>query len=66
MHLPAQRDIARGPELECAAIQDVLVTTKGTTVQDDAAMKAIRHRIIAMLTPDDDEMRWCRRARRRV
>jgi four helix bundle protein len=30
-------DIARGSALECAAIQDVLVTTKGIKVQDDAA-----------------------------
>jgi HD-like signal output (HDOD) protein len=43
-------DIARGSALECAAIQDVLVTTKGIKVQDDAAMKAMLHRIVAMLT----------------
>ena len=43
-------DIARGSVLECAAIQDVLLTTKGITVQDDAAMKAMLHRIVAMLT----------------
>lgn len=43
-------DIARGSALECAAIQDVLLTTKGITVQDDAAMKAMLHRIVAMLT----------------
>ncbi len=43
-------DIARGSALECAAIQDVLVTTKGIKVQDVAAMKAMLHRIVAMLT----------------
>jgi len=43
-------DIARGSALECAAIQDVLVTTKGIKLQDDAAMKAMLHRIVAMLT----------------
>jgi len=43
-------DIARGSARECAAIQDVLVTTKGIKVQDDAAMKAMRRRIVAMLT----------------
>jgi hypothetical protein len=36
--------------LECAAIQDVLLTTNGIKVQDDAAMKAMLHRIVAMLT----------------
>jgi hypothetical protein len=43
-------DIARGSALECAAIQDVLVTTKGINAQNDAAMKAMLHRIVAMLT----------------
>ena len=43
-------DIARGSALECAAIQDVLVRTKGIKVQDDAAIKAMLHRIVAMLT----------------
>ncbi|WP_168564959.1 four helix bundle protein [Crateriforma spongiae] len=43
-------DIARGSALECAAIQDVLLATKGIKVQDDAAMKAMLHRIVAMLT----------------
>ncbi len=43
-------DIARGSALECAAIQDVLVTIKGIRVQDDAAMKAMLHRIVSMLT----------------
>jgi len=43
-------DIARGSALECAAIQDVLVTTKGIKVQEDAARKAMLHRIVAMLT----------------
>jgi len=43
-------DIARGSALECAAIQDVLVTTKGIKVQDDAAMKAMLHPIVAMRT----------------
>jgi four helix bundle protein len=41
-------DIARGSALESAAIQDVLLTTKGIKVQDDAAMKAMLHRIMAM------------------
>jgi HD-like signal output (HDOD) protein len=41
---------ARGSALKCAAIQDVLVTTKGIKVQDDAVMKAMLHRIVAMLT----------------
>ena len=43
-------DIARGSALECAAIQDVLLATNGIKVQDDAAMKAMLHRIVAMLT----------------
>ncbi len=43
-------DIARGSALECAAIQNVLVTTKGIDVQDDVAMKAMLYRIVAMLT----------------
>jgi four helix bundle protein len=43
-------DIARGSALECAAIQDVLVRTKGIKVQDDAEMKVMLHRIVAMLT----------------
>ena len=43
-------DIARGSALECAAIQDILLRTKGIKVQDDAAMKAMLHRIVAMLT----------------
>jgi len=43
-------DIARGSALECAAIQDVLVTTKGIKIQDDASMKAMLQRIVAMLT----------------
>jgi four helix bundle protein len=43
-------DIARGSALECAAIQDVLVTTKGIKVQEDAARKAMLHWIVAMLT----------------
>jgi four helix bundle protein len=38
-------DIARGTALECAAIQDVLVRTKGIKVQDDAAMKAMLTRM---------------------
>jgi four helix bundle protein len=42
-------DIARGSALECAAIQDVLVRTKSIKAQDDAAMKAMLHRIVAML-----------------
>ena len=40
-------DIARGSALECAAIQDVLLATKGITVQNDSAMKAMLHRIVA-------------------
>jgi four helix bundle protein len=43
-------DIARGSALECAAIQGILVRTKGIKVQDDAEMKVILHRIVAMLT----------------
>ena len=43
-------DTARGSALECAAIQDVLVRTKGIKVQDDAEMKVMLHRIVAMLT----------------
>ena len=43
-------DIARGSALECAAIQDVLVATKGMIRQDAEAMKAMLHRIVAMLT----------------
>ena len=42
-------DTARGSALECAAIQDVLVRTKGIKVQDDAEMKVMLHRIVAML-----------------
>ena len=43
-------DIARGSALECAAIQDVLVRTKGIKVQDDAEIKAMLHWIVVMLT----------------
>jgi four helix bundle protein len=43
-------DIARGSALECAAIQDILVRTKGIKVQDDAEMKVMLHRNVAMLT----------------
>jgi four helix bundle protein len=43
-------DIARGLALECAAIQDVLLAIKGLKVQEDAWMKAMLHRIVAMLT----------------
>jgi len=43
-------DIARGSALECAAVQDVLVATKGVKGQDVTAMKAMLHRIVAMLT----------------
>jgi four helix bundle protein len=42
-------DIARGSALECVAIQDVIVTTKGIKVQDDAEKKAMLHRVVAML-----------------
>jgi len=44
-------DMARGSALECSAIQDVLVTSKGTQVQDDASMKAMLHRM-AMKSDD--------------
>ena len=43
-------DIARGSALECSAIQDVLLATRGIKVHDDASMKAMLHRIVAMLT----------------
>ena len=43
-------DIARGSSLECAAIQDILRITNGITASDDETMKAILHRIVAMLT----------------
>ena len=43
-------DIARGSVLDCAAIQDILVRTKGIKVQDDAEMSVMLHRIVAMLT----------------
>ena len=36
--------------LACAAIQDVLLRTNGIHVQDDAAMKGMRYRIVVMLT----------------
>ena len=36
--------------LACAAIQDVLLRTNGINVQDDAAMKGMLCRIVAMLT----------------
>jgi hypothetical protein len=34
----------------CAAIQGVLVRIKGIKLQDDAEMKVMLHRIVAMLT----------------
>lgn len=43
-------NVARGSALECTALQDTLLTTKGIKVQDDAAMKALLHRIVPMLT----------------
>ncbi len=43
-------DIARRSVLGCAAIQDVLVKTKGIKVQDDAEMKVMLQRIVAILT----------------
>ena len=43
-------DIARGSALESAAIQDVLLVTQGIKVQDDAALKSMLLRIVAMLT----------------
>ena len=36
--------------LACAAIQDVLLRTNGINVQDDAAMKGMLYRIVAMVT----------------
>ena len=39
-----------GSALECAAIQDVLLVTQGIKVQDDAALKSMLLRIVAMLT----------------
>lgn len=42
--------IARGSALECAANQDVLLTTNGINAPSDAAMKAMLHRGLAMLT----------------
>jgi hypothetical protein len=44
-------DITRDYALECAAIPDVGVTTIGIKFLDDSAMKAMLHRIVAMLTP---------------
>jgi len=41
--------MARGSALECSAIQDVLVTTKGIKVQGDAAMKAMLSRMAMKL-----------------
>lgn len=43
-------DIAHGSALECAAIEEVLLTTNGINAQDDAAMKAMLCRIVAMLS----------------
>jgi four helix bundle protein len=43
-------DIARRSALVCAAIQGVLVRIKGIKLQDDAEMKVMLHRIVAMLT----------------
>lgn len=43
-------DIARGSALACAVIQDELVTTKSIKVRDEAAMKAMLHRVVAMRT----------------
>jgi hypothetical protein len=38
-------DMARGCALKCSAIQDVLLTTLGIKVQDDALIKAMLRRI---------------------
>ena len=43
-------DIARGSASRCAAIQDVVLVTQGINVQDDAALKSMLLRIVAMLT----------------
>jgi hypothetical protein len=50
-------DIARGSALECVAIQDVIVTTKGIKVQDDAEKKAMLHRVVAMLARETSSSR---------
>ena len=36
--------------LACAAIQDVLLSTNGINVQDDATIKGVRYQIVALLT----------------
>jgi four helix bundle protein len=43
-------DIARGSALECAAIQDVLIASKGITVEMDQELKLKLSRIVSMLT----------------
>jgi four helix bundle protein len=43
-------DIARGSALECAAIQDVLVISRGIEIQASDRLKAKLKRIVAMLT----------------
>ncbi|MFM7923434.1 MAG: four helix bundle protein [Planctomycetaceae bacterium] len=43
-------DIARGSALECAAIQDVLVVSRGISAETDSEFKRMLVRIVAMLT----------------
>jgi four helix bundle protein len=43
-------DIARGSALECSAIQDVLLTSRGISRETSDPMKAKLKRIVAMLT----------------
>ena len=43
-------DIARGSALECAAIQDVLVVSRGIAAETSDRLKARLKRIVAMLT----------------
>jgi hypothetical protein len=50
IHSQGSIDIARGSALECAAIHDVLVRAKGVEALDNAAMKTMLHRIVAMFT----------------
>ena len=51
---PADRrryfEIARGSALECAAIQDVLQVGNALPAQENARMKELLNRIVAMLT----------------
>ena len=43
-------DISRGSALECAAIQDVLVVSRGISEETNAELKSLLLRIVAMLT----------------